>query len=239
MVREIALRPPRKCALPGEGMVNLGMRVATDFRYWKCSTMIGREQAILPVTLAIGGTSSALNVSPTGRVSSMPSSCFRKSRCQKSRRNSPSVTACRPMASCFLTACAIERSSTAFSPASGSLPEFAAARASCSSFGRSKLPTWSAWNGGREVLVVTMGPPRGPCYLERGFLGASAPDRPVLLAALLHLEAHHGLGIDALYAARLLFGDVTFEGLAEDEQSFGRRAVHDEPAMLEAFLAGR
>src|SRR6267142_5170147 len=169
--------------------------------------MIGREQPILPVTLAIGGTSSALKVMPAGRTSSMPSSCFRKSRCQKSRQNSPSVTACRPSASCFFTAWVMQRSSTFLSSVAGRFPALAAARASCSSFGRSKLPTWSAWNGGREVLVVTMGPPRGPCYLERGFLGASAPDRPVLLAALLHLEAHHGLGIDAVYAARLLFGD--------------------------------
>ena len=121
----MALRPPRKCALPGEGMVNLGRRVATDFRYAKCSTMIGREQAILPVTLAIGGTSSALKVRPTGRVSSMPSSCFRKSRCQKSRRNSPSVTAGRPIASCFFTACAIERSSTFLSSAADIFPALA------------------------------------------------------------------------------------------------------------------
>ena len=45
------------------------------------STMIGREQPILPVTLAIGGTSSALNVMPVTLTSSMPSICFRKSRC--------------------------------------------------------------------------------------------------------------------------------------------------------------
>ena len=136
------------CAVPGEGMVNLGVRVVADFRYLKCSTMIGREQATLPATLAIGGTSSALNVMPATGTSVMPSSCCKKSRCQKSRRNSPSVTDCSPSFSCRRTAAAMARSSTARSSSAESAPDFALARASRSSGGRSRLPTWSAWKGG-------------------------------------------------------------------------------------------
>src|SRR6266849_7693079 len=77
------------------------------------------------------------------------------------------------------------------------------------------------------------------CLNTRGAVRALAPDGPVLLAALLHLEVHHGLRIDAVHAARLFFRYVTLELFAEDQQAFGGRAIHDEPAMLEALLAGR
>jgi hypothetical protein len=46
-VREIALRPPRMCAVPGEGMVNFGVRFVACFRNVKCSTMIGARAADL------------------------------------------------------------------------------------------------------------------------------------------------------------------------------------------------
>ena len=75
--------------------------------------MIGPAQRTWPVTVGIGGTSSAWNFMPVIGARPTPSSCLRKSRCQKSRRYSPSVTTGRPIASCFATARSISRSSTA------------------------------------------------------------------------------------------------------------------------------
>src|SRR3954468_9412116 len=71
-----------------------------------------------------------------------------KSMCQVARRNSPSVTDWSPTSSCMRTTSSIAASSAAFRPSSSSLPAACASRASCSSGGRSRLPTWSARNGG-------------------------------------------------------------------------------------------
>src|SRR3954447_8096427 len=71
-----------------------------------------------------------------------------KSMCQVARRNSPSVTDWSPTSSCMRTTSSIAASSAAFKPSSSSLPPACASRASCSSGGRSRLPTWSARNGG-------------------------------------------------------------------------------------------
>src|SRR5438105_9267244 len=71
-----------------------------------------------------------------------------KSMCHQSRRNSPSVIACRPRLSCILTTSRMSRSWMAFSSAPESSPRRFLARASCRSWGRSRLPTWSARNGG-------------------------------------------------------------------------------------------
>ena len=79
--------------------VDGGVFRVTDFRNAKWSAKIGRLQPTLPVTLAIGGTSSAWKIMPTAFFSSTPSSCCRKSRCQKSRRSSPSVIDSSPAAS--------------------------------------------------------------------------------------------------------------------------------------------
>src|SRR5260221_603149 len=54
---------------------------------------------------------------------------------------------------------------------------------------------------------------------------AFAPDRPVLLAALLDGEAHHGLWIDAVHAARLFFRRMALERIAEDQQALRRRPL--------------
>src|SRR6266705_1459385 len=83
----------------------------------------------------------------------MPSMPVRKSVCQKARRNSPSVTARSPAASCIFTASRIERSSIWRSCAALIVPFAALSRASTSSFGRSRLPTWSARNGGFVVMA--------------------------------------------------------------------------------------
>src|SRR5258706_3362927 len=164
--------------------------------------MIGREQPTLPVTLAIGGTSSALKVMPVGLTSSMPSSCLRKSRCQKSRRNSPSVIDCRPISSWRFTAPAMQRSSTSFS-----FPgETFEARASRSSGGRSRLPTWSAWNGGRVMRASSRASlaflPAGGRAREAGALRrreiAAGPAK-ALHAHFLRLDVQHveGIGLAA------------------------------------------
>src|SRR2546422_7338306 len=83
----------------------------------------------------------------------MPSIPVRKSVCQKARRNSPSVTARSPAASCIFTASRIERSSIWRSCTALIVPFAALSRASTSSFGRSMLPTWSARNGGFLVMA--------------------------------------------------------------------------------------
>src|SRR5919204_3437258 len=68
---------------------------------------------------------------------------------------------------------------------------------------------------------------------------ALAPDRPELRAALLDTQPHDRLRIDAVDAARLLFGSMTFEAIAEDEQAFGRCAGKRQLTMLQAFFARR
>src|ERR1700694_4127981 len=71
-----------------------------------------------------------------------------KSMCHQSRRNSPSVTACRPTSSWSLTTSRMCLSSTPRSSSAEISPFFLFARISCNSRGRSRLPTWSARNGG-------------------------------------------------------------------------------------------
>src|SRR3954452_15470635 len=73
-----------------------------------------------------------------------------KSMCQDARRNSPSVAVARPTSRCMRTASAIAASSTPRSAASSISPAACRARASRSPCGRSRLPTWSARNGGPD-----------------------------------------------------------------------------------------
>src|SRR3989449_128803 len=89
-----------------------------------------------------------------------------KSRCQKSRRYSPSVTARRPRDSCFATAARMHRSSTSLSCAAVRAPAFAFARASRSSGGRSRLPTWSARNGGFVTMATSQSKITPPSTLK-------------------------------------------------------------------------
>src|SRR5215469_4416877 len=77
-----------------------------------------------------------------------PGIAYRKSECHCSRRNSPSVADSSPTSSCSLTASVIAMSSAAVSSAPSMSPAAYAARASCSTVGRSRDPTWSARNGG-------------------------------------------------------------------------------------------
>src|ERR1700729_1208126 len=71
-----------------------------------------------------------------------------KSMCQEARRNSPSVALCRPTSCCIWTTPRIASSSIARSCSAEIWPPANWSRASSSFCGRSRLPTWSARNGG-------------------------------------------------------------------------------------------
>src|SRR5438093_367200 len=71
-----------------------------------------------------------------------------KSMCQEARRNSPSVAVRRPTSRCRATTSRIAASSASRRASASIAPEANASRASSSSGGRSRLPTWSARNGG-------------------------------------------------------------------------------------------
>src|SRR4051812_20537638 len=71
-----------------------------------------------------------------------------KSMCHELRRNSPSVAERRPASAWSPTTSRIASSSTARRRSAAIRPSANRARASCSSGGRSRLPTWSARNGG-------------------------------------------------------------------------------------------
>src|SRR6266508_3422579 len=79
-----------------------------------------------------------------------------KSMCQEARRNSPSVADCRPTSRCIATTSRIASSSTPRSSSLGMRPAAWSSRAWSSRRGRSRLPTWSARNGG---VVRPMEPP--------------------------------------------------------------------------------
>ena len=81
-------------------------------------------------------------------TAAMPGSAETKSVCQDLRRFSPSVIDLSPTASCFLISASISRSSTAFNCSAVISPAARLARASFSAAERSRLPTWSARNGG-------------------------------------------------------------------------------------------
>src|SRR5438874_10066627 len=83
---------------------------------------------------------------------------MRKSVCQEARRYSPSVIDLRPTASCFLISTSISRSSTALSAAASISPRSRLARASLSAGERSRLPTWSARNGGFDRSIDESAP---------------------------------------------------------------------------------
>src|SRR6478735_1485165 len=84
-----------------------------------------------------------------------------KSMCHDVRRNSPSVAVRTPASRWRATASRIAVSSASRNPASSRSPARCRARASSSAGGRSRLPTWSARNGGsvrtamsRSVLAL-------------------------------------------------------------------------------------
>src|SRR5436309_3483607 len=149
------------CRYVGAGMHSFATREVFVFKNRKGSTMIGRARFTLPFTTIIERVSDSAPSSPWNLsaywpwVATMPSKPVRKSTCQKARRNSPSVTACRPAASCIRTASRMQPSSIFLS--CGDL----SARAFFSAAGRKRLPTWSARKGGRmaQPTIVKCPPP--------------------------------------------------------------------------------
>src|SRR5919112_5656264 len=103
-----------------------------------------------------------------------------KSMCHDARRNSPSVAVRRPTSSCSLTTSRIASSSTARSSSSPIWPSACRERASSSRCGRSRLPTWSARNGGVSLMLIRSPPDQ---LVEVGLL----VDVAVLLAELRQL----------------------------------------------------
>src|SRR5215470_1516827 len=99
-----------------------------------------------------------------------------KSMCHEARRNSPSVADCRPTSSCLRTTSRIASSSAARSVAASISPRANSSRASSSCAGRSRLPTWSARNGGfvRSMRPQGYGIIDGRLVIERE--GASMSD---------------------------------------------------------------
>src|SRR5258708_3043274 len=73
--------------------------------------------------------------------------------CQETRRNSPAVIPCRPASSCMRTARKIDASSMVRNSGADISPFLNRSRASNSSGGRSRLPTWSARNGGLLFIM--------------------------------------------------------------------------------------
>src|SRR5437762_5045336 len=153
-------RPPRKCSIVGDGIVTFGVRLVTDFRNLKSSSWIGLACFALPVTLSTGGAKPmspffVWNCEVNPVCVSTPSSCSRKSMWKNVRRNSPSVTPCNPTSSWNFTMPRIASSSTRRSSSRESLPAACLSRASRSSLGRRKLPTWSARNGGLSRALIS------------------------------------------------------------------------------------
>src|SRR2546421_4447075 len=176
------------CRYVGAGMHSFATREVFVFKNRKGSTMIGRFLLTLfsrPIgsRVADSDPSSQWNLSAYWPwVATRPSKPVRKSTCQKARRNSPSVTACRPAASCIRTASRMQSSSIFLS--CGDL----SARAFFSAAGRKRLPTWSARKGGRmaEPTIVKCPPPcawsdTGRCAISNEVQGIAIthPDRVI------------------------------------------------------------
>src|SRR5580700_3373614 len=91
-----------------------------------------------------------------------------KSMCQEARRNSPSVADCRPTSSCIWIAAGITSSSTARRSAAVIWPAAKSSRAISSRWGRNRLPTWSARNGGlvlRAMVILSAAAATGGSWL--------------------------------------------------------------------------
>src|SRR5689334_15384426 len=155
-------------------MVIFGVRCVCSLRNLKCSSIGWPEKPSFPLTrtpsLRVVTAAKAMPESMKWR--STPSSPQRKSRCHQERRNSPSVIDCRPTSSCFWTIAPISRSSTSLSSVLVISPLARRSRAFFNAAGRSRLPTWSARNGGAVrcipfVLVSFSALPRSPALRER------------------------------------------------------------------------
>src|SRR3954467_14643559 len=100
-----------------------------------------------------------------------------KSMCHEARRNSPSVAERSPTSSCLRTTSRMASSSTPRSSSASMSPALKSSRACNSCGGRSRLPTWSARNGGR-VRAAMAGSSSGSLgFRAPGLLTAGAGGR--------------------------------------------------------------
>ena len=148
----------------GDGIVSFGTAVVTVcWRKRKSSAKIGsssrtRDRTAMPAEVnAVSPAAPCIRTSMRSSVFSIPPSRWMKSMCHDVRRNSPSVAACRPTRSCIATAARIASSSAARSAVTSISPDACAARAASRAGGRSRLPTWSARNGGTALADMHPG----------------------------------------------------------------------------------
>src|SRR5262249_23640328 len=131
---------------------------------------------------------------------------------------SPSVMDDRPTDSWSATAARIAASSTGRSAARSISPRATRARASRSSGGRRRLPTWSARNGGRAVPLIGL-PGESVCRTAR--IGPGRERAALRIAARHHRADAAGAGLR--------------DGVAEGAE-LGPRALGD--ARLDVELTG-
>src|SRR3989442_9560977 len=155
----------------GAGMVTLGTALVFSLRNLNARTTELGRQAILPVTLnsenpwVMPDSSRHLSFAEPVRSASKPFQPMMSSSHQLRRRNSPSVHALSPTRSCMAMTSRMHSSSTARSSALSCGPMALVgvcgprncSRARFSLSGRSRLPTWSARNGGFIII------PRSDC----------------------------------------------------------------------------
>src|SRR4051794_29928775 len=146
-----------------------------------------------------------------------------KSMCQEARRNSPSVAVRSPMSPCMRTTSAIASSSIPRSSAASISPAAYRARASSRFSGRSRLPTWSARNGGPEASV--MPPDHGAPRLAAQ---PSSPGTPDLVGDLTG-SVRKGLGPARLGVDPVATACAQVAGGKEDSVKLGVHLVTFEP----------
>ena len=156
MSRSTACGARRKCITVGDGMHIFGVTEVwsrTNAK-WRSIGWSAGKRTRSRISTASGAGAAPWNAMPLcPSTTSTPSSRSKKSKCHQPRRNSPSVTACRPTSSCLRMTSRIASSSICVSPAASSRPSARAVRASCTACGRRKLPTMSARNGGGGVAM--------------------------------------------------------------------------------------
>ena len=127
------------------------------------------------------------------------------------RRNSPSVMLCRPTSCWNLTISAMALSSTLRSCAAVISPRAFCSRASSRNFGRRKLPTWSARNGGVVRAVIGISPLgfNGRPTPSQASSGVGSASSASLRAAVSDAAAveHDGVVGHAEHHVRMLLDD--------------------------------
>src|SRR5713226_7440427 len=219
------------CSTMGAGIVTFGTRRVFALRNAKARTIGLSRQRIGALIHSRENACSAppwflqvISVVPE-RSAERPQFITSSSH-QLRRRNSPSVTARSPTRSCIAITSRMHASSTARNSASLWGPRFWSAvcgpssrsRASLSFCGRSRLPTWSARNGGREratgfvAAAVAMGDLPGGSKRSVGSV-ACRIDRRKRDAGSEPLRARHvGVGEEELLPVDLIVGDRLLAG---------------------------